>query len=544
MSSLLHLFLILVFSLPVFGLNCPNKDNAPLCPDSGSTILDDTYPTQAFVVSVNGYHTRSSFSGEPASKLPADFISTILQSYTKDSPQILVPSNSAEFSSLIQSVEENLLKSDVPADLIKKKLSLIKQIDAQSYTWQQDYFESFISPETGMPVVREVSSYSGLSAQNKAKVLNGLTNGGSDCSINLGEALANFKGQKGGDPSTTSWSNGEMGGNIEGLPGGLCLKGNNQAELFVGQYCGLKEKGNSVEIDVGWMKVGHVDELIKVVPSFPKKTPEECNFSIMLASPKKGLEILDNPENANKKFIDLSFLTEAEGDQKLRDIVNSAAGKELCKLVRGLSLPDKGPAGGDENKNVPKAKGAFFKNIIKNFLIEDLHAGVIVTEMSEAADCFKQLKEVTNQQMSDFMKSDEEFKIINDLVDEKMAKNREAIRAKLQERLPQCKDIKFVEVPDLFYGYGVAEVNGKQELPQPGNMLSLFPNPTNSVMANQTMIVSKSPNKAFDLFVKAELERQGVKSKFVDTWNYAHSGEGNMHCSSHSLTYCRPRGMK
>jgi hypothetical protein len=164
-----------------------------------------------------------------------------------------------------------------------------------------------------------------------------------------------------------------------------------------------------------------------------------------------------------------------------------------------------------------------------------------VTDTRDGADCFMQLKEVTNLQMSEFMKSDEDFKLLNTLVDEKMQKNKDAINSKLKERLPQCKDFKFVEVPDLFYGHGIAEVNGKPELPQPGNMLSLFPNPTNSVMANQTMIVSKSPNKAFDLSVKLELEKQGLQSKFVDTWNYAHTGEGNMHCSSHSLTYCRPR---
>jgi len=58
------------------------------------------------------------------------------------------------------------------------------------------------------------------------------------------------------------------------------------------------------------------------------------------------------------------------------------------------------------------------------------------------------------------------------------------------------------------------------------------------------MIVPKSPNIEFNLHVKNILANQGLKSKFVDTWNYANSGDGNMHCSSHSLTYCSPRGKK
>ena len=517
--------------------------DAPLCPDSGSTILDETYPTQAFVVSVAGFHTNPENSGEPDEKLPTDFIVSILQSYPTGAPDILVPAASEDYDLLIKSLETKFLASNMSQADVAKKLASIKKIETKlSYTWQQDYFESFINPDTGRPVVREVSSYGRIGSKTKNNILGRFNSTASGCEIEKGPPLTGFlNSQIPNDGSSTSWGNGEMGGNIEGLPGGLCMKGNNQADDFVAQYCGPKEKGNAVELDIGWMEVGHVDEVVKVVPNFPKKKPEECNFSIWLASPKMGLETLKSPSEANKKFIDLSDLTEKEGDQKIKDILNSLAGRQLCKLLKEYEINDTKI---DSDASKPKAKGAFLRRILDFTLIQNAHAGVIVDDQVGEQDCFTQLKKVTNSEMAELMEKNDDFMTANNLIQEKMDQNKKNMSAKLQERLPHCKNIKFVETPDLFYAHGLAEVDGKMELAEPGNARSLFPNPTNSVLANQSMIVPKSPNKAFNLKIKEDLEKQGLKSKFVDTWNYAHTGDGNMHCSSHSLTYCRPRGLK
>jgi hypothetical protein len=536
------LLLGIFYSYSILAVNCNSLSPAPLCPDSGSTILDETYPTQAFVVSVQGYQTSSSFSSysqEPDNQLPANFIISILQSYNTDTPEIIVPAAKSEFEELIKKIQDNLLKSGLSPLIIQKQLSSIKHVDAQSYTWQQDYFESFISPDTGRPVVREVSSYGNLSSMEKSASINGFKSKSDGCAIEIGRPLKDFKGTKGGDPKTTSWGNGEMGGNIEGLPGGLCLKGNNQAEEFVSQYCGPRESGNAVEVDVGWMVVGHVDEIIKVVPVFPKKTPEECNFSIWLASPRLGIEVLREPGVGSKKFIDHSDLTESEFNQKLHDIIITSAGKELCSLLKDFVIDE-----GKDNGNVPssKAKGAYFWHFFSRGLIQNSYADD--SGGSTANNCSKKLANITNGEMASLMEKNKYFQTMNNLVQEKMDANRMVIDKKIKERLPQCKEIKFVEVPDLFYGHGLAEVDGKTELPEPGNARSLFPNPTNSVLANQTMIVPMGPNLEFNLHVKNSLANQGLKSKFVDTWNYAHSGDGNMHCSSHSLTYCSPRGKK
>ncbi len=519
--------------------DCVSTSSAPLCPNSGATILDETYPTQTFVVSMKGY--ANAYTKEPDEKLPADFITSILGSYTTDKPEIIVPGTADSFQKVLNKVKENLTNAKLPPEYIDKQLSLIKHVENQNYTWQQDYFESFISPTTGRPVVREIESYSSLSSEKRKATLEGLKSSSSDCSVEVGLPLKDFSSTKGQDPKVTSWGNGEMGGNIEGLPGGLCLKGNNQAEDFVSQYCGPKESGNFVEIDVGWMMVGHVDEVIKVVPTDPKNIPIECNFTVWVASPDKGIEALKQPEFINRSFIDLTGLSNEEGIQKINDIISSKAGKKLCSLLEGLIEQKNSVPAVPDGKKV-KTTG-IWKSLIDS-IIMNVHAGVILGESTNKPNCLDELQNVTNRQMVELMEKDEDFSLMNKLIQEKMNKNKDEIKSKMSKRLPQCKDIKFVDVPDLFYGYGLVEINGKKELPEPGNGRSLFPNPTNSVLANKTMIVSQAPNAAFNSSVKEALTNQGLKTNFVNTWNYAHAGDGNMHCSSHSLTYCKPRGQK
>ena len=522
--------------------NCIAKDNVQACPNSGATILDETYPTQAFVISTQGYHTGSK-TKESEDKLPADFITSIIESYAIDTPDIIVPTTSSEFQSLLKKVEENLIRANKSPEYISQRLSLIKHVENESYTWQQDYFESMISPTTGRPVLREVESYGAFSSKNKNVALIGLSGVSKECPVEIGQPLKNFKGSFGEDHKTKSWGNGEMGGNIEGLPGGLCLSGNNQAQDFVSQYCGTTTQDNAVEVDVGWMTVGHVDEVIKVVPTFPKKLPNECNFTIWVASPDAGIAVLKQPEFINQPFMDLKGLTREEGAQKLNDIVNSKGGAELCRLLSNFN------SDADQLKeNQPKtqeAKGAQIWKFLKNLLIPKAHAGagVIVTGVEEE-NCADKLENITNRQMVELMEQDPDFMLMNKLIQEKMEKNKAVMKEKLSTRLPQCKEISFIDVPDLFYGHGIAEVNGKKELAEPGNGRSLFPNPTNSVLANETMIVPQAPNQAFNSSVKESLVKQGLKTSFVNTWNYAHAGDGNMHCSSHSLTYCKPIGQK
>lgn len=520
----MFLLFFLSFITAVSAQECPNVTQAPLCPNSGSTLLDDTYPTQAFVISTKGYSTGRA-GGESNIQLPAKFITGILQSYPKDHPAILVPSNPADFEKLKLEVSQNLQAAKVPQDKIDLQLSKIKMVDAPPYTWQQDYFESFVNLETGKPDLRAISSYNKTplsSASYTTAIANSLT-----CGTN-GKPLEDK--EKSPD-SDKSWGNGEMGGNIEGLPGGLCLKGNNQAKSFVSQYCPLE---NAVEIDVGWLSVGHTDELIKVVPVLPKTSPAECSFSIMVASPEAAFETLKEPDYAKRSFIELNEHDPVALETKIKDVVKSQAGGILCNILR------KNHSEPEQKKTKSEGATRAFLQILNQFTFY-AHAGSGAKSISTFS-CEKVLKEVTNRKMLELLSQDQNFMDTNRLVQEKMNKAKSDMKAKLNEKMPQCKNIHFIDAPDLFYNNIFAEINGARELPQPGRAGSLFPNPTNSVLANETLIISETPNYAFNDKLSKILKQNGLKSTFVDTWNYAHRGDGNLHCSSHSIPYCQPRG--
>ena len=104
-----------------------------------------------------------------------------------------------------------------------------------------------------------------------------------DCGIKSDRTLKS-------DPG--SYGKSEYGGNIEGLPGGGCLFGNNVGKNFPKQFCPNPE--DQVRVDVDFLHVGHVDELFKITPGNKRPgVPKECNFTINYASPAKGIELLE-----------------------------------------------------------------------------------------------------------------------------------------------------------------------------------------------------------------------------------------------------------
>ena len=151
-----------------------------------------------------------------------------------------------------------------------------------------------------------------------------------------------------------------------------------------------------------------------------------------------------------------------------------------------------------------------------------------------------QIDTLTNKEFVDnYAGSDMEA--YNLKVSEAMKSNREKILAKLAERLPQCvPHIQVIEAPDLFYGQLAHNSDGTTSLPKPGRGGSLFPNPTNSVVMNNGIIFPDPQNPLFRDYLSSEMRKRGMNSDFIDTWDYAHLGDGNLHCASHSLPYCSP----
>ena len=71
---------------------------------------------------------------------------------------------------------------------------------------------------------------------------------------------------------------------------------------------------------------------------------------------------------------------------------------------------------------------------------------------------------------------------------------------------------------------------------------SINPNPTNSVLLNGTLIFPQQRNELFSNYLKKNVaDVLGLKSDSVNTWQSAHTNDGNLHCSTNTFRYCRPK---
>lgn len=517
------LTIMILSSFSVLGQNCKFNyaPDAKKCPDSGTTLLDDTYPVSTFVISLAPH-----YANPKSQSVPGEFIIKVLESYkfSESSPNIVVPSRPEDFAQLKKELEKKIAasKGKIPSSILKK----IIPAEGQPYTWQQDYFESFINPDSGRPVVRKIGSYD---------------RGGPDAAKNLAKSISSCEITEGADlktdhqllvPEGKSFESGEMGGNIEGLPGGFCLIGDNQSSQFASQYCGKEE--NIVQMDVSWLGVGHVDEVFKVIPTNVPGVPKECNFSLMFASPKKAMELLSEPRSANHPIFSGDFLKAGASTDDLNEFRLSRSlkgvGYQFCHILDNFAAPSRGKKNG-EGKGKNGASQAFY--FIKNQLLSEAHANE-----GEFKTC--EIESITNAEFLKAMK-EPEFLDYNELVQKSIDESKKKITQKILSRLPQCnKYLSLIDVPNLFYGTPTEDENGVKQLAKPGNGGSFMPNPTNSVVANGNIIFSDPQNPLFRDYLIKELKQKKMQASFIDTWDYAHLGNGNLHCSSHSLPYCTP----
>jgi hypothetical protein len=509
--------------------NCelPNSRRAPQCPTSGTTLLNDTYPAAAHVISV------SPFRASPESaKVPTQFVLKVMESYNyRNSPPIIIPASEADFNILKASIEEEIARSR--GRIPRSVLNNIVHAPAMSYTWQQDYFEAFFDPTTGRPVLRNVDGYSNLEGfppYTARRALESFSSIANSCNINSGPPLL-----RNGSPP-----NAAMGGNIEGLPGGLCMFGDNQTPEYAAQYCGSPD--NFVQLDVGWLEVGHVDEVFKVIPSNRSGVPQECNFTIMIASPRKAKELLAAPHAANHNLFSIlgagASQEEIEAFRRSREI--RPVGNKICELYRERILPSRNTPSNQEQNNGGGARRSSidFKPFF-SLLMSSAHAGLKPAGNAPVPPaCMPDT--ITNLE---FLNALEEpnVKAYNDLVQASLDESRDKILAKIFERLPQCRGhVQVMEVPNLFYGRLEEDESGVRSLPKNGNGGSFFPNPTNSVVANQKVIFSDPQNQLFRNYLNDQLRSNRMQADYIDTWDYSHLGNGNLHCSSHTIPYCAP----
>lgn len=527
-----------------YAVQCPERKNIPACPTSGATLLDETYPTQAFVISNQGY-----LQTKESSKVTQRFLDKLLRSYEyKNIPQIILPISSRDdFNKYIETTKKQLDKQKLSADQIQAIIGQISYVPLRSYTWQQDWFESFVDLKTGAPVIKQIESYDILGPESSAL----LSSVGSSCGMQVGSPLvSNYlskEEQKTMDPraSKKSFGSGEMGGNIEGAPGGFCLLGDNLGEAFAKQVCSGED--NIIQLQTSWLIVGHVDEFLKITPTnFNDGRPKECEFALMAASPKKALELMNTPPMAQGKFLNIDISDDEDDPNEMRktrtdSTINNSL--NLCKYVVSIVKNKQRPV----ESLPPAVKSVFIKLLMGLSSAEAGHifvgAGLIDKNTEVEKVCSENIDSITNAEFQTVLKEDKAIYDLNLAIEESIQADRKLIKNKILSRLPQCaKYYSEIEAPNIFYGDEVIknEATGKFELPKPGTVSSFLPNPTNSVLMNKTLLFPDSGNRTFNQYMVQEMNKIKMKADFLPTWDYAHQGDGNIHCASHSITHCRP----
>lgn len=538
------IFLTLLALPQAFALQCPQIDKAPLCPQNGITLLDETYPTQSFLISNAPY-----ISTKEARGLTRKFIYKIIDNYDYENvPQIFISVDSvSEFRALVATTKASLVAKKLDPKKIENIIDQMTFVQTPNYPWQQDWFESFVDLKTGTPIVRQIDSYPRVLKDN-GKVL---SDAGISCNVKEGaRIMGDYPADDKTDARTTNqtFGSGEMGGNIEGAPGGFCLVGDNQGKKFTDQICGGAD--NVIQLQTSWLEVGHVDELFKIIPTqFNDGRPKECEFSLMAASPKKALELMKS-DNGKTPFIDFTNPdydpSEAIDSRSYKGLAGNAI---ICKYAEDVM---KNKSNSIDIK--PAVKAVFYKILFGVSIAEASDAKydikkIFSSEYNQNLDivkfntlCAQNIDKVSTFEIQAMMLEDPDFMKLNNTIAESIESDKAKIKNKILSRLPQCAQYyNELEVPNVFHGtQPIISTDGKFKLPRPGITNSFLPNPTNSVLMNKTVTFPDTGNLVFNKYLKEEMAKKKMKADFISTWDYAHLGKGNIHCSSHSLPYCRP----
>lgn len=507
----------LLAATPIQAANnaCPSwlmkrSGNIPTCPAEGS-LVPETYPAGAVVVS--DLPVMQDIENPHDGGFTADVVEKVLTAAGDNNPLLILPVT----DNTIEQVKARIDQMPISKEQKEKYKKSIVQVPAMSYTWQQDYFQPFTNPKTGQTVLREVAGYK--QHVDIGDSFSKLIEATKACGFEMGPPL---KGDNPDDPK--EFNGGQMGGNIETLPAGICIFGDDNFKTpekwkrYADQLC-AEGDANRIKVPTSWLKVGHTDEIMKVVRNKNAKAP--CDFSVVIASPKKGLELLI--KNPDGKFIDFSRARNATPDV-LDQRIEYPGLFELCGKVM---VEKYSPKGNDKRSRSGRGVTKLFD--IKRLLFSEAHA-------EDEEKCGN----ITNAEVYHALENDKELRIYNQLVQEKMDALKTEVTQKLKNKLPQCEP-DFLEVPDIFFGGApIEKENGKYELPD-GMALSVLPNPTNNISINDTIIAPDPANDVFMKYMKEEYAKRGLKSEFVDTFDYAHQGQGNLHCSTNTIHICKPK---
>jgi hypothetical protein len=508
--------------------------------------VPETYPIGAVVVSDSGYRSSGNRfeRGGRESGFTADVVIRVLLGAGENIPVIILPVTD-ETMTVINSRIDALNIPQTAKDRYKQSLRQVPLPTNSGYIWQQDYMQGFVDPASGQPMIRRAFGYEAGHGLRRELFTPELASGFSECGIMRGPDLI----------AEGEFRAGNMGGNIEALPGGICVLGNDhfephsQWQTYMDRVCRDPSPSARIEAPTDWLKVGHTDEILKTVRNKNKQAP--CDFSVVLASPRKAIELLQ--QNPNEPFLDFTGgrggtptelaqrrVLAYDGLSQLCFQINSPPETESTPR-RGVPAPSPSPAPAPGNvMNIREQQNS--NGSVLNYGLQVLLFGQIAyAEVPVDTENF--CAGMTNGQVAAVLAGDNDLGRYNRLVQQQMDNLREEIRNKIQQRIPNCQP-DFIEAPDAFFGGApVRKADGTYELPK-GQALSILPNPTNAISINDTIISPEPGNRAFKNYLSEQYSRRGLSPQYVDTFDTTHQGMGNLHCSTNTVHLCSPRGVQ
>ncbi len=466
-----------------------NRASVPECPNS--SLLSEQYPIAAVSVSTQSggarwaaNYLREVFEASPQNELPVAYVSA----------------SESEYSQVLA-----LLRAESGKNDIEKWLSQIQRTQSRGYNWQQDFYESFHNPRTGRPVLRQVVQDTRVREQDFQFLSDAMRN---DCASETGPQLRLDSGLVGG----------MNGGNLEAV-GDFCIIGRDHFESdsdfreYSRNVCG---EGEVIEAPSQFLTVGHTDEFYKTIP-IPGRSPP-CNFAMMIGSPRKAMELLrQNPD---------SRVFQMNEEDLLRASQRQSNYPWLCRRYRELirSRRENPPT------RSPTRRGGG-TTWLEYFLYKPSRAGIEVgiassNNIQEDIPCTN----MKNSDLYQILNSAEEIKNLNDTIQSNMDQFITHLRGRISARYPGCNP-DIIEAPQVYYGAN--NFNSARAT-------SIFPNLTNGESVNATYIMPSPVNAVFGRSVEETLHRYNIQTREIDT-SFAHMLNGNLHCSSHAIRYCRPK---
>lgn len=523
---------------------CPSwlsTANAPLCPEKQG-LLDNSYPEMAHVFSDELWTKDKNMplgkihNPQTGYQTLSHYAVSVLSAHRDKPPFLFFNGTEENFKEILSGLESYL---DSPAGeehrpYRERWIQSLKHIGSASYQWNQDYMEFGFSPGAGAPAAFFYKRYTDLRQTGVSEVKEAMRRYLSSCG-------ASSDGSYGPGPNDSIPNDNVgaySGGNIEGLPQGHCLVGNNAKLEHLKALC---PSDRTLQIETDWLRVGHVDEIVSLVPL--KNPPQgKCSSAVLIASPRKALELLR--ENPSQQFFNGTYT----GKHSLRRNPNGIAIHGLQELDTLISQPNgfmqflcEAHVELKEKKN-PQKKTKDAHGFL-HLLLPKADATINIEYRSNKA-C-----EAVNLTGEDFLRvydARPEMQKAHDIIQASLDRSREKINQYFQKNYGCNPEV--VEVPSLYSTAMPAEKDAKpsKENPTPYpqhklDSLSAFPNPTNAVISNGVFIGNHSINPIFSTYIESNLNQLGVPSEFVFTYTGAHKREGNLHCSTNVARFCKPR---